>query len=244
MAHKRMFSKSITTSDAFREMPASSQALYFHLGMEADDDGFLDNYRGMMRSINASDDDIKILLAKRFLILFPSKVIVVKHWRINNDLKKDRYHETKHLDEKRALIIKENGSYTESNEMDTERIQDVSRMETQYSIGKDRKEKITEDEPREIVSDEDSTSERQKRVGGNKRKAYDELIRWSEKDRGFPFLKSKITRQYRAFKLANDDGIIREQLVDRWNEMSLKPFWKREGYDWMNVYESFNRKEA
>ncbi len=108
-----MFSKDITGSDAFREMPPSSQALYFHLGMEADDDGFLDNYKGLMRSVNASDDDLKILLGKRFLILFPSKVVVVKHWLINNTIRKDRYNETKHLEEKRALVVKENGSYTE-----------------------------------------------------------------------------------------------------------------------------------
>lgn len=108
-----MFSKDITGSDAFREMPPSSQALYFHLGMEADDDGFLDNYKGLMRSMNASDDDLKILLTKRFLILFPSKVVVVKHWRINNTIRKDRYTETKYLDEKRALLVKENGSYSE-----------------------------------------------------------------------------------------------------------------------------------
>lgn len=108
-----MFSKDITGSDAFREMPPSSQALYFHLGMEADDDGFLDNYKGLMRSMNASGDDLKILLTKRFVILFPSKVIVLKHWLINNTIRKDRYNETKHLDEKRALVIKENGSYTE-----------------------------------------------------------------------------------------------------------------------------------
>ena len=129
-----MFSKDITTSDAFREMPPSSQALYFHLGMEADDDGFLDNYRGLMRAMNASDDDLKILIGKRFLILFPSKVIVVKHWKINNTIQKDRYHETKHLEEKRALIVKENSAYTEC-------IQDVSKVEPQYRIGKDRIEK-------------------------------------------------------------------------------------------------------
>lgn len=114
-----MFSKDITGSDAFREMPSSSQSLYFHLGMEADDDGFLDNYRGIMRSINASDDDLKILLSKRFLILFPSKVVVVKHWRINNTIRSDRYNETKHVEEKKALLIKENGSYTELNGMAT-----------------------------------------------------------------------------------------------------------------------------
>jgi hypothetical protein len=130
-----MFSKDITSSDAFREMPASSQALYFHLGMEADDDGFLDNYKGLMRSINASEDDLRVLIGKRFLILFPSKIIVVKHWKINNTVQKDRYHETKHLDEKRALIVKENGSYTE---LSNKCIQSVSKMDTQYRIGEDR----------------------------------------------------------------------------------------------------------
>jgi hypothetical protein len=91
MAHKRMFSRDITGSDAFREMPSSSQSLYFHLGMEADDDGFLDNYKSIMRSVGASEDDLKILLSKRFLILFPSKVVVIKHWRINNTIRNDRY---------------------------------------------------------------------------------------------------------------------------------------------------------
>ena len=113
MAHKRMFSKDITGSDAFRDMPSSSQALYFHLGMEADDDGFLDSYKGLARSIGASEDDLKILISKRFLILFPSKILVIKHWLINNTIRKDRYSETKYLDEKRALVVKENGSYTE-----------------------------------------------------------------------------------------------------------------------------------
>jgi len=142
-----MFSKDITGSDAFREMPTSTQALYFHLGMDADDDGFLDNYRGLMRSVNASDDDLKILLSKRFLILFPSKIIVVKHWKINNTIQKDRYHETKHLEEKRALIIKENGSYTE---LDTKRIHDVSNLETQNRIGKDRKDIISESKDSQV----------------------------------------------------------------------------------------------
>lgn len=135
MAHKRMFSKDITTSDAFREMPASSQSLYFHLGMEADDDGFLDNYKGLMRSINASEDDLRVLIGKRFLILFPSKVVVVKHWRINNTIRLDRYSETKHLEEKRALIIKENGSYTEH-------LESGNQVATQYRIEENRKEEI------------------------------------------------------------------------------------------------------
>ena len=136
-----MFSKDITGSDAFREMPTSTQALYFHLGMDADDDGFLDNYKGLMRSINASEDDLKILLSKRFLILFPTKIIVVKHWLINNTIRSDRYKETKHLDEKRALIVKENGSYTELNKVATSGIPSGNQMATQYRIEKDRIEK-------------------------------------------------------------------------------------------------------
>ncbi len=113
MAHKRMFSKDITTSDSFRDMPESTQNLYFHLGMEADDDGFLGNYKTLMRGIGSAEDNLKILIAKRFVIIFPSKIIVVKHWLMNNTIRKDRYSETKYLDEKQALIVKGNGSYTE-----------------------------------------------------------------------------------------------------------------------------------
>jgi len=151
-----MFSKDITTSDAFREMPTSSQALYFHLGMEADDDGFLDNYRGLMRAINASDDDLKILLGKRFLILFPTLIIVVKHWLLNNTIRKDRYTETKHLDEKRALLIKENGAYTEL----PVGTPSGNQMATQYRIEEDRIVSAFEDEPRVIVSLKEDGEER------------------------------------------------------------------------------------
>ena len=136
-----MFSKDITGSDTFREMPASTQSLYFHLGMDADDDGFLDSYKGLMRSINVSEDDLKLLIAKRFLILFPSKIIVVKHWKINNTIRGDRYTETKHLDEKKALIIKQNGSYTENIGIETgeqiKRIEKPKWLKTRQQIRKE-----------------------------------------------------------------------------------------------------------
>jgi hypothetical protein len=128
MAQRRMFSLDIVASDAFLEMPISSQSLYFHLGMYADDDGFV-NPKKIVRMISASDDDLKILLAKRFLLPFPNGVVVVKHWKINNYIQNDRYHETKYLEEKKSLTIKENGSYTES-------IQNVSKMDTEASLGK------------------------------------------------------------------------------------------------------------
>lgn len=105
MADRRMFSKKIIEDDNFTFMPLSSQALYFHLGMQADDDGFLGSPKKVMRSIGASEDDFKILLAKRFIIAFDSGVIVIRHWRLCNYIQKDRYHETIYQDEKNRLYL-------------------------------------------------------------------------------------------------------------------------------------------
>lgn len=112
MAQKRMFAMKIVDSDAFLDMPLSTQCLYFHLNMRADDDGFVGNPKKIMRMIGASDDDFKILLAKKFLLIFENNVIVIKHWWMNNTLRKDCYHETSYLDEKNQLKLKENKSYT------------------------------------------------------------------------------------------------------------------------------------
>lgn len=112
MAQRRMFSSEITNTDAFLDMPSGSQLLYFHLGMKADDDGFVSSPRQIMRTIGSNEDELKILFAKKFLLAFQSGVCVVKHWRINNQLRKDRYHETKYTKEKATLFIRENGSYT------------------------------------------------------------------------------------------------------------------------------------
>ena len=99
MANKRMFSKQIIDSDAFLEMPLSTQALYFHLSMRADDDGFLNNAKQIMRLICANQNDYDLLLAKRFIIQFDDGICVIKHWRINNYLRKDRYRATIYKDE-------------------------------------------------------------------------------------------------------------------------------------------------
>lgn len=112
MAERRMFAKTIVLSDAFLDMPLSARALYMTLGMVADDDGFVNNPKSIMRQCGASVDDINILLAKRFILAFDSGVIVIKHWRINNYLRSDRYQETKYIEEKNQLVVEENGSYT------------------------------------------------------------------------------------------------------------------------------------
>jgi uncharacterized phage protein (TIGR02220 family) len=112
MANKRMFTMKICDSDAFLDMPLSAQALYFHLNMRADDDGFIGNSKRIVRLIGASEDDFRILLMKRFLIAFEDGVIVIKHWRMHNTLSQNRYHETQYLEEKSMLRLKENGSYS------------------------------------------------------------------------------------------------------------------------------------
>ena len=112
MAQKRMFDKTITNSDNFLEMPDSTQNLYFHLSMEADDDGFVDNWKSIMRMTGKKEDDLKILIAKQYIIPFDSGIIVIRHWRINNYLRKDRYHQTKYLNEKSQLKVEKNEEYT------------------------------------------------------------------------------------------------------------------------------------
>ena len=144
MAERRMFAKSIIDSDVFLDMPLSAQALYFHLSMRADDDGFINNPKKIMRFIGASDDDIKILIAKRFILDFESGVVVVKHWLIHNYIQKDRYKPTNYFEEKNTLFIDKNKAYTKRDTGQC--IQDVYNMETQVRLGKVRKGKVSIDD--------------------------------------------------------------------------------------------------
>ena len=112
MAERRMFAKTIIGSDAFIDMPLSTQALYFHLSMRADDEGFINNPRKIQRMIGAADDDLKVLITKKFIIPFESGIVVIKHWKIHNYIQKDRFKETMYLEEKAMLETKENKGYT------------------------------------------------------------------------------------------------------------------------------------
>ena len=124
-----MFAKTIVLSDAFLDMPMSARCLYFTLGMLADDDGFVNSPKSIMRQVGASIDDMNILLARKFILAFESGVIVIKHWRIHNYIQKDRYKGSKYIEEKSTLAVDENGAYTEC-------IQDVSIPDTQVRLGK------------------------------------------------------------------------------------------------------------
>lgn len=109
---RRMFTEMVTRSDAFLDMPTSTQALYFHLLSEADDDGFVSSPKMVMRIVGSNTDEIKMLVSKKFLIPFEAGVCVIKHWRMHNQIRKDRYVETKYKNEKLSLFIRENGSYS------------------------------------------------------------------------------------------------------------------------------------
>lgn len=148
MAERRMFSKSIVETDKFYSLPPSAQALYFHLSMHADDDGFLSNARSIQVTVGAKPDDLKLLLTKGYLISFADGLVVIRHWLLNNYLRSDRYNETTHTDEKKMLLIRVEGigkarkvwpyelkdecfGIPNGNQM-------VAKMDTQYSAVQDR----------------------------------------------------------------------------------------------------------
>ena len=134
-----MFTKKITESDAFLDMPSSTQMLYFHFSMNADDDGFVNNPKKIQKMCGASDDDFKLLIVKSFIILFDSGIIVIKHWKMHNYIQADRYRPTDYVEEKSMLGIKSNKAYT----------LDVSKMDTECIhngyIGKDSIGKVSID---------------------------------------------------------------------------------------------------
>lgn len=151
MAERRMFAKSVIDSDLFLDMPPTTQMLYFHLAMRADDDGFINNPRRIQRMIGASDDDMRILIAKQFILTFENGVIVIRHWKLHNYIRKDMYHPTEYQAERQMLSLKNNKSPYELNadagSQDSSRtcngyVTDSSRTcNENVSIGKDRKGK-------------------------------------------------------------------------------------------------------
>lgn len=139
----------IVDSDAFLDMPMSTQCLYFHLNMRADDDGFIDNAKRVMKIVGAGEDDLKLLIAKRFILGFGDGVMVIKHWRMHNTLSKSRYHPTQYTDEKQMLKVKENGAYTLS---DNGVAVDDTKLVEMFDDNQEETEKVSyADEIKEII---------------------------------------------------------------------------------------------
>ena len=204
MAKKRMFNVDIVGSDAFLDLPHTAQALYFQLGMRADDDGFVGNPKTIQRIAGTKASDLELLVKKRFLLQFPSGVVVIKHWKINNQIQKDRYTPTVYTEEYQSLYIKDNKAYTE---MDKGCIQSVSEMDTQISIDKSRLDKnsrggekhahgffanvlLTDDELQKLAAEIPSYEEYIEKLShyiesnGKKYKShYATILMWHRKDR-------------------------------------------------------------
>ncbi|MCI2960651.1 DNA replication protein [Pediococcus pentosaceus] len=181
MAQRRMFSKKITDTDIFLDMPLSSQALYFHLNMHADDDGFVSNAKTVKRMIGSSDDDLKLLLTKNFIFAFESGVVVIKDWKIHNYIRKDTYNTTIYSDEKDQLTQDENGSYTLSPRA-------VDEPSPQVRLGKDRLGKdnniysSSDDEPSSFETDfEVIWKEYPNKTG--KKQAFNHYKSWRKKSK-------------------------------------------------------------
>ena len=245
MAERRMFAKSIVLSDAFLDMPLSARCLYFTLGMFADDDGFVGNPKGIMRQCGASQDDLKLLLVKRYVLAFESGVIVIKHWRMNNYLQKDRHKPTTYLEELSTLTIDEKGAYTEKNK---ECIQNVYKMYTQVSIGKDSKgeERLGEDR---LEEDKPPISPKQKTVYYPNDEKLDRAfadyvamrkqIKKPMSDRAIELAISKLE------KLSKGDNdmaiaILEQSILGSWQGLyELKPEFKGHGTSAVDVFDAW-----
>jgi len=203
MAERRMFAKTIIDSDAFLDMPLSTQALYFHLSMRADDDGFINNAKKIQRMLGCNDDDLKILLSKNFIIPFETGVCVIKHWKIHNLIQKDRYKPTVYSEHKSKLSLKNNNVYT----MDTVCIQDVSKLEPQVSIGK-----VSQGKEKTYLPSDFTVSER--------------VIKWAN-EKGYRDLNKHLDNfilvaQSNNYKYTDWDAAFMRAIKDNWAKVASK----------------------
>ena len=222
MAQRRMFSRKITESDQFLDMPMSAQSLYFHINMQADDDGFVGNVKTIKRMIGASDDDLKLLIAKQFLIPFDTGIVVIRDWKIHNYIQKDRYTETFYKHEKAMLETTDNKQY---QVMDTECIQNVSSLDTQVRLGKDRLGKDSQDNTNEH-SDKPNESVLSDR--------FDNLWKQYPNKKGKP---TAFTAYKKAIKAGTTDDEILKGIEKYKKEIDLKRTDKQyiaHGSTWFN----------
>lgn len=169
MAERRMFAKTIIDSDAFIDMPISARLLYYDLAMRADDDGFVNSPKKIMKFVGASVDDMNVLIARQFIISFESGVVVIRHWKMHNYIRKDTYKETPYKDEKALLCLDENNGYKFENECPSTTCQrTVDEPSTQVRLGKVRlgKDRIesTRAHARETLPPENSENDSSKNI--------------------------------------------------------------------------------
>lgn len=222
MAERRMLTKKIIDSDLFLDMPLSAQALYMHLNLQADDDGFVNNPKRIQRTIGASEDDLKLLIAKRFVLCFETGVIVIKHWRMHNALRADRRKPTQYQEELSMLEIKENGVYSDSgNQMSTTCQPLVNQLTTNGCprIGKDR---IDQDSIDQVSKDIYA----QKRTTQKDRKEQEQNFSLFWKT--YPKKVSKAAAEKAFSKLKPDDELL-ETMLAAIEQQKRSAEWQKDG---------------
>ncbi len=232
MAERRMFAKTIIDSDAFIDMPVTARLLYYDLGMRADDDGFVNSPRKIMRIIGASLDDLNILCAKKFIIPFSNGVIVVKHWRINNSIQSDRYHETKYTELKAQLELDENKSYRlVDNSMYTACIQDGYKMDTQVRLGKNSIDKEIDIIDSSLSIDGDT----------KKKRSNSKIVSNDKFERFYQAYPKKVSRDYalKCFERINPDDELLETMLKAIERQKMTRQWQDKQYipnpsTWLN----------
>ena len=233
MANRRMFSKKITDTDKFLDMPASAQNLYFHLNMHADDDGFLGNAKTIKRMVGSSDDDLKLLVTKQFLIPFDDGVVVIKDWRIHNYIRSDRYRSTIYTDHKNSLQINENQQYELISEHPKEvgmtdgipsGNQDGYQMDTQVRLGKDRLGKVRLGKGRLDSTRQDKTQESQPEADNISLEVVKEVI---------DYLNQKAGTKYRATTAATK-RLVGARLKEGFTVDDCKKVIDNKVADWLN----------
>ncbi len=197
MANRRMFSLDVVDTDSFLDMPLTAQTLYFHLGMRADDDGFIGNPKRIQRMIGCNDDDLRLLLAKGFIIPFESGVCVIRHWKVHNYIRTDRYKETVYTPEKNMLSVAKNGEYALSDTIGIPNVNQMTyQMETQVRIGKDNILLCAPDGAQESEKTEKRTPEPDKKTALQQdTEDFEEIYKIYPKKKG----KAKAFEYYRGF---------------------------------------------
>lgn len=231
MAEKRMFAKTIIDSDAFLEMPVTSQLLYFHLSMRADDEGFINKPKAVMKMVGANGDDLKILFMKKFVIPFDSGVVVIKHWRINNYIRKDMFHETTYKEERALLGLDENNAYTLTV---TSPLQVCNETETQIRLDKNRLDKNRLES--EELKEKDKTKETNKK---NKYGEYKHVLLTEEqhtnliRDFGEEYVNEYITKIDEYIQLKGKPYKDYNLAIRNWlkNDGKTKPKEKKARYE-------------
>lgn len=262
MARKRMFRLDVLETDAFMEMPLTTQALYFHLNLRADDDGFIGNPNQIVRLVGASMDDLKLLIAKRFVLVFEDGVIVIKHWRMHNTLSANRYKETNFTEDKALLRLKENKAYTfNDNGMaicDTH-LKEISKRQTKDEQKTNSEEnRIEENRIEEDSKGEDRLEESKPPISPKQKPVYypnDEKLNQAFVD--YVAMRKQIKKPMsdRAIELAiskleklskgdNDMAIaiLEQSILGSWQGLyELKPEFKGHGTSAFDVFDAWEK---